>query len=92
MPRSNKNGSHVMLKPIPCLIKKLLKTSKTGKIFTYRRTESGKRYKQYCKQHKMSITKPNEKASLFKVGSIKQGYKVVTVRVGSGRKKQWRKL
>ena len=120
--RSNKNGIHIMLKPVPCSIKKLLKTSKNGKIFTYRRTVSGKRYKQYCKnieqqtkqllnvkpaekainkaksnnteqQTKQLLNvKPAEKASLFKVGSIMQGYKVITVRKGSGRKKQWKKL
>jgi len=95
--RSNKNGTHIMLKPVPCSIKKLLKTSTKGKIFTYRRTVSGKRYMQYCKNTEPQYTqllnvKPAEKASLFKVGTIMQGYKVITVRKGSGRQKQWRKL
>lgn len=95
--RSNKNGKHIILKPIPCSIKKLLKTSKKGKTFTYRRTVSGTRYKQYCvntKQQKISPLKikPTAKASLYKVGTIIQGYEVITVRKGRGRKKQWRKL
>jgi len=83
-----------MLKPLPCSIKSLIKISKKGKTFTFRRTESGTRYKQYCgntKKIPLKI-KPIDKASLYKVGTIIQGYKVVTIRSGSGRKKQWRKI
>ena len=47
--RSNLGGIHLLLKPKPCSITQLLKKSKKGKIFTFRRSHSGTRYKQYCK-------------------------------------------
>jgi len=50
-PRSNIGKNHQYLKPLPCSIKQLVKTSKRGKRFTYRIAKSsGIRYKQYCRK------------------------------------------
>ena len=130
--RSNIGRQHVFLKPLPCSIKSLLKRSDKGKVYTYRRTISGTRYKQYCRSKKIEksslpspkfinknekpslpspkfikknekpslpafkFIKKNEKPSLpaskFMKGNVLQGYKVVTIRSGAGRKKVWRKI